>query len=262
MTNWRARLRRDPVLYAAALLAAASAFFVPPSPAYFSYLDLRVLSLLLALMLVVAGLKGAGVFGWLTERLLERARTERALAAVLIGVCFFGSMLITNDVSLITFVPLTLMLLPRAGMQRLLIPVIVLQTIAANLGSSLTPLGNPQNLYLYSLSGMTAGEFLQVMAPLAALSLLGLAVAVLCIRPRALSVRTETGRTAVRGGAAALWLGLFGLCLLAVLRAAPYWAALAAVLAAALILDRKLLRRGGVCPPGAGFFFFFFFRGI
>ena len=96
-------------------------------------------------------------------------------------LCFFSAMLVTNDVALITFVPFTILLLQRVHLEEKLIPVIVLQTIAANLGSMLTPMGNPQNLYLYSLSGMGLGEFLRVMAPVAGLSLVLLGAAVLCL---------------------------------------------------------------------------------
>lgn len=164
-------LLRDPVLFAAMAAAVFSALFVPPSKAYWGYLDLRVLCLLLSLMLVVAGLQKAGMFGIAIQRLLKLVHSTRTLAAVLVGVCFFSSMLITNDVALITFVPLGIMTLTRVQKQKLLIPIIVLQTVAANLGSMLTPLGNPQNLYLYSLSNMTTWQFLGVMAGPWAISL-------------------------------------------------------------------------------------------
>ena len=143
-------IRHDPVLFAALLLGTISSFIVPPSAAYLGYIDFHVLALLFSLMLVVAGLQKSGAFTLLTDQLLRYVKSTRALAAVLVGVCFFTSMLITNDVALITFVPLSVMLLGRQENEKLLILVVVLQTIAANLGSGLTPLGNPQNLYLYS----------------------------------------------------------------------------------------------------------------
>ena len=179
------------MLCAAALAAALSAFWVPPSVDYLDYLDWRVLCLLLSLMLVVAGLKSAGVFDAVTGRLLRAARNTRTLAAALTGLCYFASMLITNDVALITFVPLAILTLTRAGKPRLLIPVITLQTVAANLGSMFTPLGNPQNLYLYSYYHLSAGRFLGIMLPPTALSLAGLCVYLLLIRPRAALPRAE-----------------------------------------------------------------------
>ena len=180
------KLKKDPVLAVSLVLAVVSAFWVRPSAAYLGYIDWRVLALLAALMLAVAALGQAGLFDAVTAALLRRMRDTRRLAAVLVGVCFFAAMLMTNDVALITFVPLTLMLTAQTGTERFNIPIIALQTVAANLGSAMTPLGNPQNLYLYSLSGMGLGEFLRLMAPVTGLSLVLLSAAVLCLPCRPL----------------------------------------------------------------------------
>ena len=233
-------LRRDPVLWISALAAAVSAFLVPPSAAVLASVDFRVLSLLFSLMLVVAGLRATGFFDRLVRLLLRFARNTRSLAAILTGACFFCSMFLTNDVSLITFVPLAILLLEKTGHRGLRIPVVVLQTVAANLGSMLTPMGNPQNLYLYSLSGMSAADFLRVMAPAWGVSLLLTAAALfLMVRPYPVSAPKEI--PPCRG--AWKWLLLFAVCLLAVLRVIHDAAALAAVIAAAVLTDRKLLRR-------------------
>lgn len=149
-------------------------------------------------------------------------------------------MLITNDVSLLTFVPLAILLLQKVGQRKLMIPVLVLQTAAANLGSMLTPMGNPQNLYLHSLAGMSTGAFLKVMAPVTGLSLLLLLAAVfLLIHPQKIQPPAEEG--ACRG--AGLWLFLFGLCLLSVLRVVPCGVTLWIVLTAAALTNPKLLRQ-------------------
>lgn len=247
--------RKDPVLYLSALAALASMLFVHPSAAYLRYLDYRVLALLLSLMLVVAGLQDTGFFDSVVRRLLRRVHNTRSLAMVLVGSCFFSSMLITNDVSLITFVPLTILLLQKAGQRKLLIPVIVLQTLAANLGSMLTPMGNPQNLYLYSLSGMSAGKFLRIMAPVTGLSLLLLLAAIfILIRPQQIQVPTDGAPC--RG--IRLWLILFGVCLLSVLRVLPYGVALWIVLAAAALTNRKLLQQADYSLLLTFVFFFIF----
>ena len=234
-------LRHDPVLAAALLLAVVSSFIVPPSMEYLGYIDFHVLALLFSLMLVVAGLQKSGAFTILTDKLLRYVRTTRSLAAVLVGVCFFTSMLITNDVALITFVPLAVMLLGEKGNEKLLILVVVLQTIAANLGSGLTPLGNPQNLYLYSLSGMSLGSFLAVMLPPTLISGVLLAAALFLIRPAPVQAPTqETGVKAVR---LIPWLALFVLCMLTVLHLVHDLVMLAAVTLAVVFLDRTLLRK-------------------
>lgn len=237
------RLVSDPVLLSAMAAAAVSAFFVPPSPKYLTYLDLRVLCLLLSLMLVVAGLQRAGAFDVIVDRLLRFAHNTRSLSAVLVGVCFFSGMLITNDVALITFVPLTVMLLTRARKTYLLIPIIALQTIGANLGSMLTPLGSPQNLYIYALSGMTVWQFIKTMALPSAISLVLLAAAVFLIKPRTIETPEKTRTIGVRKKHIITWAALFAVCLLAVVYIVPYGAALAVVAAAALLVDRPVLRR-------------------
>ena len=111
-----------------------------------------------------------GFFAAVAGKLLEKVKTFRQLYLVLVFLCFFTSMWITNDVALLTFVPFTVLVLRMTGLEQEMIPVIVLQTIAANLGSMTTPVGNPQNLYLYSISGMGIGAFLQIMGPLTLIS--------------------------------------------------------------------------------------------
>ena len=148
-------LKKEIVFTAALLLAVLSSFFVPVSKEYLGYLDYRVLALLFCLMFMVAGFRKQGVFCYLGRILTGHAGNEMQLEMVLVFLCFFFSMIITNDVALITFVPFTIEILGSIHKEKHLIPVIVLQTIAANLGSMLTPIGNPQNLYLYGLGNQT-----------------------------------------------------------------------------------------------------------
>ncbi|MBQ2084342.1 MAG: anion permease, partial [Firmicutes bacterium] len=158
----RTFIKKEPVLVIAALAAAVSCFFVSPDGTYFSYLDLRTLALLYCLMTVVAGLRQAGLFEHLAQEVCERSGSLRMLSILLVLLCFFTSMLITNDVALLTFVPFAVIVLGMSGRLQHLIRVVVLQTVAANLGSMLTPVGNPQNLYLYSYYGLGMGEFLGI----------------------------------------------------------------------------------------------------
>ena len=162
--------KKETVLFAAVLLAFGSMVCVPPDMQYLSYIDYRVLALLFCLMTVMEGFKSTGFFAAVAGKLLEKGKTFRQLYLVLVFLCFFTSMWITNDVALLTFVPFTVLVLRMTGLEQEMIPVIVLQTIAANLGSMTTPVGNPQNLYLYSISGMGIGAFLQIMGPLTLIS--------------------------------------------------------------------------------------------
>ena len=252
-------LKHDPVLAAALALALGSSFLVPPSAAYLGYIDFHVLALLFSLMLVVAGLQKSGAFTLLTDKLLTFVHSKRALAAVLVGVCFFTSMLITNDVALITFVPLSIMLLGQKENEKDLMLVVVLQTIAANLGSGLTPLGNPQNLYLYSLSGMSIGEFLSVMLLPTLLSGVMLTAVILTIRSEKIDrpVRDQ-GRDSISLRGFIPWLVLFAVCLLSVLHILHYVWMLAIVTVSVILLDNSLLKKAdyGLLLTFVGFFVF------
>lgn len=156
------KIRQEAVLSIAVLLALLSACFVLPDASYFGYIDFRTLAILFSLMTVMAGLQRQGVFTRFAYSLLSRTNSITSLVFVLVGLCFFCSMLITNDVALLTFVPFSFAVLgqlPEASGKKLLTPVVCLQTIAANLGSMLTPIGNPQNLYLYGKSQLSFSAF-------------------------------------------------------------------------------------------------------
>ena len=236
-------LKKDPVLAVSGVLAVLSMFFVHPDAAYVSYVDYRVLALLFSLMCVMNGFQEQGVFRKMAVFILSRTADTRQLSAVLVFLCFFLSMLITNDVALITFVPFTVLVLSITGQQKRLISVIVLQTVAANLGSMLTPVGNPQNLYLYNLSGMGIGEFLSIMFPYTAVSFVLL---VLSLFPgknepvRLSSVFTDL--PPVDRKKLGCYIVLFLLCMGAVLRFLPWQLILAATLIILLLVNRPLLR--------------------
>ena len=236
--------RRETVLLAAMGLAAVSAVFVPPSRAYAEYIDFRTLGLLFSLMAVTEGCRRMGIFERAAGLLTRSAHTHFQLVLALTAACFFASMAITNDVALITFVPLSLAALSRLeGGARLAIPVTVMQTIAANLGSMLTPIGNPQNLYLYGLSGMRVGGFIKLMLPytlLAGAMLAGWAY-MLCRKKGALSALPAQDMSTdnntdnndlpeIHRGRLAMYAALFALCLLTVTRVLPWQVAAAAVL--------------------------------
>ena len=140
-------LRQETVLSVAFVLALISSFIVHPDSAWLAYPDYRTLALLFCLMIIVAGLQHLGVFALLGQTLIKKAHSLRMLYAIMILLCFFSSMIITNDVSLITFVPFTILVFRMVEREDRVLKLIVLETIAANLGSMATPIGNPQNLY-------------------------------------------------------------------------------------------------------------------
>jgi len=233
-------LKREPIFVISALAAIASCFFVPPDREYLKYIDLRTLALLYSLMAVVAALRGAGAFESLAHAVCSRAKNTLSLGALLTALAFFSSMLITNDVALLTFVPFTVLLLGMTGRRRDMIFIIVLQTVAANLGSMLTPVGNPQNLYLYSYYSFSAGSFFRVTAPVWLFSLVMTAVLCLLIRPERLQPELG-GSERPDGKKLAVYAALFAVCLLAVFRVIPWPAMLGAVIIVLFIFDRKAL---------------------
>lgn len=241
MNGIRTFWKRETVLCISAVCAVITMFFVPPGGGYVGYIDLHVLCLLFSLMAVVAGFQSCGVFRVLAVQLLRRSCSGRMLGVILVLLPFFVSMLVTNDVALLVFVPFTLGLLGQLGCSGAVIPVLVLQTMAANLGSMATPVGNPQNLFLYSCYELTAGEFFSATLPLAAVSLVCLVIAALFILPRALpelKLEYEPLQSPRRLPVYAL---LFALCLLTVFHITPDWVMTLAVVAAVLIMDRRLL---------------------
>ena len=169
--NVREIVRKDPVLVVAVVLAVISCAAVPPDAAYAKYIDLRTIGMLFSLMAIMAGLSRLGVFRIACRHLLSAVRGPRRLALALTLLAFFSSMLITNDVALVTFVPFALLALRTLDSPRHACFTVVMMTIAANLGSMLTPIGNPQNLYLYSTSHMALTDFLLLMLPYAAAAL-------------------------------------------------------------------------------------------
>lgn len=172
-------IKKETVLVVAILLAVISMIFIPPDQQYTEYIDFRTLGILFGLMTCVAGVQQLGVFDRLAGMLLRKVSGRMAITSVLVMLCFFSSMLLTNDVALITFVPFSLILLQRKKElfdEKWILRIVVMQTIAANLGSMLTPIGNPQNLYLFGLAQMRIEKFILLMLPYSVMAFLVLII--------------------------------------------------------------------------------------
>lgn len=244
MKNLAEFLKKETVLCIAFLLAVISAFIVPVDAQYIEYMDFRVLVLLFALMTVMSGLQSLGIFEKLSYSLLKYVKSTRSLTLLLVSLCFFLAMFITNDVALITFVPFTILILEKIDGHKNLIPIIVLETIAANLGSMLTPIGNPQNLYLYGLSGLSISEFLLHMALSTVLSFVLLVICSLFLKKEMITI-VETADTLENSKPilTAYYFALFVLCLLTVAYLIPYPVLLLASIPFLLIWDRNTLTK-------------------
>lgn len=263
-------IKNEIVLVVAVLLAVVSMFIVSPDAEYIGYIDFRTLAILFCLMAVMAGLQDIGVFREIAEALLSKVQKLWQIIMILVMLCFFFSMLITNDVALITFVPFTFIILGLLGEEtekKLIIPVVVMQTIAANLGSMLTPIGNPQNLYLYGKAGLGIGEFILILLPYSLVSFVLLAGYCLYLGKRAdggnhekdgrdnstftsntsamLRFNQMTGKTHLHGGKKRVvgFVVLFALCLLVVANILDYRIVLIVTVLYLLCLERTIFAK-------------------
>lgn len=249
-------IKQETVLLVAFILAVVSMFFVPPSTSYIEYIDFKVLGILLNLMIIMSALQRTGIFDRIGISLLNHTKTTRQLYLVLVLLCFFSSMLVTNDVALITFVPFAMLTLKKAQLENDIIFVLVMQTIGANLGSMLTPVGNPQNLYLYNISNTSIVDFLMLTLPYTAISFVLIIMAVCCRKSTSISIKlqdenstnmnqfdkpktTDTKNSKHNTYMIFIYSILFILGILTVCRVIPYYILLAIVVIAVIICDKK-----------------------
>ena len=239
-------LKNQIVLSVAFLLAVLSAFFVHPDINYVQYIDYRTLSILLCLMITMAGFQKLFVFRQIGEQLVGKMSSIRGVTFVLIFLCFFSAMFITNDVALLTFVPFTIVTLSLSQRPDLFIVVIVLETVAANLGSMLTPLGNPQNLYLYSLAGLSLKEFVFLMLPytlFSAVLLIFLTLIFVKKSPATLKEQSSFSRSKKEKALLFMYFACFLVALFVVARCVPYYVGLALILLVVFLFDKSVLKK-------------------
>lgn len=223
------------------LLALISTFFVKLDAKYISYIDFGTLLTLFSLMAVVAGWRRTGLFDALGKTVCRKVHGQRALCLTLVLLCFFTSMIITNDVALLTFVPFAVVLLSKTS-GFLLLYTVVLQTLAANLGSMITPIGNPQNIFLFSKMQLGTVRFMKILFPYTLLSLALLILSTLIIKNEKIQIErqeTESGKSGCKEKNI-LYTALFILCLLSVVNVIPKWAVAVLVALCVLVSDRKI----------------------
>lgn len=252
--------KKDIVLTISMILAVISCIAVPPSKMYAEYIDYHTLILLFCLMLIIEGLRREGFFHHIGNLILGRVKKKRGIIFTLVFLCFISSMLITNDVALITFIPFGLMILKMSGMTSRICFTVTLMTIAANLGSMFTPVGNPQNLYLYALSGLRMYQFLLLMLPYTAASALLLVVFILVgYRKESVTIQMEKSIIADRR-LIFFYLILFGICILTVAGFVPHVLTFV-VVSCGIFLVNKRLFAGADYALLLTFVFFFIFVG-
>lgn len=235
--------KKEIVFTVALVLTIISMFFVPVNAGYIEYIDFKVIALLFCLMAVVEGFKKIGVFDVISYKILSRTKNSRTIGMLLAFMCFFVAMLVTNDVALITFVPLTFILLGDNDNADEVIFIVVMETIAANLGSMVTPIGNPQNLYLYSYFNMGIGEFLKVVLPFGVASFV-LIFVVMWLKLKKATLDIEVSKAVIKSNFELVkYLVMFVLCLLVVLNVLDYRICFGIILVGMLLGDVALLKK-------------------
>ncbi len=257
MFSFKDLIKKEAVAFIAALAALISCFFVPVTN-YVDYIDTDIIAVLFSLMMVVAAFRENNAFACLTHAVISRAKSSRGLGLALVMTVFFSSMLITNDVALIAFVPFTLMLWEQMGLSP--VYVIVLETIAANMGSALAPTGNPQNLYLFSRYAIPPEEFFGITLRITAVSFIMLIIACQFIKkvPVDHSMAGEEAPRLLNPKYLFLYGALFILCILSVFDVVDTITAFASVCVVAAIMQPQLFGRVdyGLLATFAFFFIF------
>jgi Na+/H+ antiporter NhaD/arsenite permease-like protein len=211
---------KDKVFVIALLMTILSCFFVPPSLGYLSYVKPQVLIVMFTLMIAVAGMYEANLFSYIAMKMVSRFYSIKWIALVVILASFFIGMWITNDAVLLTLVPFTLVVTRQTKQERYALIIVIMQTIAANMGSALTPMGDPQNIYLYDLYGMSFGSFVAAMAPISITGFILLVATTVLLIP---NIRCQPIMVApkVAGKRVVIYLLIFTNALLCVLGVIP-----------------------------------------
>lgn len=246
---------KNAVMLIALLAAAVTCFIVPPDSAYKEYFDFKTLTCLFCVLAVVCALKDVNFFYMLARKVIRFFKNARMSILALVYITFIGSMLIANDMALLTFLPLGFFVLHTAKKEKYMAFTFIMQNIAANLGGMLTPFGNPQNLYLYSKFNIANGEFMKIMAPPFILSVVLITLCcVVFVKSEPLSVPDESFHIDIKH--TTLYLVLFALATAIVFRGIPYWIGLAVIPTVLLVVDRHALKS---VDYGLLFTFVFFF---
>ena len=255
----RGFVKKNTVTVVAFVAAVITSFIIPVDGEYVGYFDFKTLACLFCVLAVVCALKNIRFFYVLAKKVVQCFKNARLSVLALVYITFIGSMLIANDMALLTFLPLGFFVLTTTGKERYMAFTFIMQNIAANLGGMLTPFGNPQNLYLYTRFNIPNLEFMGIMAPPFVLSVALITVCcIIFVKPEPLIVEDEQVKLPV--SRTVLYLLLFILSIAIVFRSIPYWVGLVVIPIVLLFVDRKALAMVDY-PLLFTFVFFFIFAG-
>lgn len=252
-------IKKNAVMLIACLAAIVTSIFVPVDSKYISYFDFKTLTCLFCVLAVVCALKNINFFYILARKVVQLFNNARLCVLVLVYITFIGSMLIANDMALLTFLPLGYFVLTTTKKEKYMAFTFIMQNIAANLGGMLTPFGNPQNLFLYTKFNIPNLEFMSIMAPPFIFSISLITVfCMIFVKPEPLELQDE--KVDLNISKTILYLILFMLAIAIVFRGIPYWVGLIVIPPVLLIVDRKALKMVDYSLLFT-FVFFFIFSG-
>lgn len=253
--KFRSFIKKNAVACIALLAAIVTSIIVPVDKEYLGYFDYKTLTCLFCVLAVVCALKNINFFYMLARKVVQLFKTARMSILALVYITFIGSMLIANDMALLTFLPLGYFVLTTTGKEKYMAFTFIMQNIAANLGGMLTPFGNPQNLYLYTKYEIPNLEFMGIMAPPFVFSVIVITLCcIIFVKPEPLSLSDE--KINLDPKKTVLYLILFALSIVIVFRGIPYWIGLIVIPVVLMIVDRKALK---MVDYGLLFTFVFFF---
>ncbi len=249
--------KRNTVTVIAFFAALLTTLAVPVDRQYLGYFDLKTLTCLFCVLAVVCALRDINFFYMLARKVVRVFKNARMSVLALVYITFIGSMLIANDMALLTFLPLGYLVLHSTGKEKYMAFTFIMQNIAANLGGMLTPFGNPQNLYLYTRFSIPNGEFMTIMAPPFVLAVLMItACCLIFVKAEPLEVGDE--EFSIDPKRTVLYLALFALAIAIVFRGIPYWIGLLVIPPVLLAADKKALREVDYPLLLTSVFFFIF----
>lgn len=258
MQRIKSFIKKNTVMVIAFVVALITCIFVPVDGEYIGYFDFKTLSCLFCVLAVVCALKNINFFYMIARKIVQYFKTTRMSILAIVYITFIGSMLIANDMALLTFLPLGYFVLATTHKEQYMAFTFILQNVAANLGGMLTPFGNPQNLYLYTKFHIPTGEFMTIMAPPFILAIVIITICCLCIKSEPLEIEDE--KIELKPWRTVVYMLLFALSIAIVFRTIPYWTGLVVIPVALLFLDRKALKMVDY-PLLLTFVFFFIFAG-
>jgi len=252
-------VKQNVVMVIALAAALLTSLIIPVDKEYVGYFDYKTLACLFSVLAVVCALKNNNFFYMLARQVVQKFKTARMSILALVYITFIGSMLIANDMALLTFLPLGFLVLTTTGKEKYMTFTFIMQNIAANLGGMLTPFGNPQNLYLYTKFNIPNLEFMGIMAPPFVLAVALITICCLVfVKPEPLELKEE--KIDLNPVRTVIYLILFALAIIIVFRIIPYWIGPVVIVAVLLFMDRKALKMVDY-PLLFTFVFFFVFSG-